>query len=119
MGVFPLGISDVVQFFGSIIELIGVLLIVCGVLCASFNALISYKRKSDSLLIYNRLKTSIARTLLLGLEILVAADVIRTVVLQPSLVNLEGLALLILIRTILSWALIVEIEERWPWNKKS
>jgi len=80
MGVFPLGISDVVQFFGSIIELIGVLLIVCGVLCASFNALISYKRKSDSLLIYNRLKTSIARTLLLGLEILVAADVIRTVV---------------------------------------
>ncbi|MHB8119705.1 MAG: DUF1622 domain-containing protein [Methanothrix sp.] len=119
MDVLPLSISDLVRSFSSAIELLGVLLIVSGVFCASSNALIGYKRKLDPLLIYNQLKTGIARTLLLGLEILVAADVIRTVALQPSIENLESLGLLILIRTVLSWALIVEIEERWPWNKKT
>jgi uncharacterized membrane protein len=52
----------------------------------------------------------------LGLEILVAADIIRTVVLEPTLTNVLVLGLLVLIRTFLSWALILEIEGRWPWQ---
>ena len=56
------------------------------------------------------------RALLLGLEILVAADVIRTVALEPTLNNVVILGILVLIRTFLDWSLVVEIEEHWPWQ---
>ena len=55
---------------------------------------------------------------MLGLEILVAADIIRTVALAPTLSNVLILGLLVLIRTLLSWGLVVEIEERWPWQPR-
>ena len=57
-----------------------------------------------------------ARILLLGLELLVAADIVRTVALEPSLESVAVLGLLVVIRTFLSWSLIVEIEGRWPWQ---
>jgi uncharacterized membrane protein len=65
---------------------------------------------------YKNYRHGVARALLLGLEILVAADVIRTVALEPSLENVIVLGLLVLIRTFLGWSLVVEIEERWPWQ---
>src|SRR2546422_581556 len=52
-------------------------------------------------------------------EILVAADIIRTVVLEPTLANVLVLGLLVVIRTFLSWSLVLEIEERWPWQARS
>ena len=67
---------------------------------------------------YQRLKIRLGRALLLGLEILVAADVVRTVALEATLESVAVLGLLVLIRTFLSWALVVEIEERWPWQPK-
>lgn len=54
--------------------------------------------------------------LLIGLEVLVAADVIRTVAFEPTLQSVAILGLLVVIRTFLSWALVVEIEDRWPWQ---
>jgi uncharacterized membrane protein len=66
---------------------------------------------------YREYKHSLGRALLLGLEILVAADVIRTVALEPTLANMAALGLLVLVRTFLSWSLVVEIEGRWPWQK--
>jgi uncharacterized membrane protein len=65
---------------------------------------------------YRELKVHLGKALLLGLEILVAADVIRTVALEATLQSVAVLGLLVLIRTFLSWALIVEIEGRWPWQ---
>jgi len=65
---------------------------------------------------YGKLKYNLGRTLLLGLEILVAADIIRTVALESTLESVAILGLLVLVRTFLSWALIVEIEGRWPWQ---
>ena len=65
---------------------------------------------------YGKLKYSLGRTLLLGLEILVAADIIRTVALESTLESVAILGLLVLVRTFLSWALIVEIEGHWPWQ---
>ena len=56
------------------------------------------------------------RTILLSLEILVAADLIRTVAVDPSIENVSALALIVLIRTILSFSLDVEIEGRLPWR---
>lgn len=60
----------------------------------------------------------IGKTLLLGLEFLVAADIIRTVAFRPTLQSVVILGVLVLIRTFLSWALVVEIEGRWPWQKR-
>lgn len=67
---------------------------------------------------YQQLKIRLGKALLLGLEILVAADIIRTVALEATLQSVMVLGLLVLIRTFLSWALVVEIEGRWPWQAK-
>ena len=65
---------------------------------------------------YLEYKHTLGRALLLGLEILVAADVIRTVALEPTFENIAALGLLVVVRTFLSWSLVVEIESRWPWH---
>ena len=65
---------------------------------------------------YTEYRHSLARTLMLGLELLVAADVVRTVALEPTLQSVSVLGLLVLIRIILGWSLVVEIEGRWPWQ---
>jgi uncharacterized membrane protein len=52
----------------------------------------------------------------LALELLVAADVVQTVILEFTLVNVAALGVLVLVRTFLSWSLVVEIEGRWPWQ---
>jgi hypothetical protein len=57
--------------------------------------------------------------MLLGLEILVAADVVRTVALGATLGNIVPLGLLVLIRTFLTWSLVVEMEGRWPWQARA
>jgi uncharacterized membrane protein len=62
-------------------------------------------------------KHTLGRAMLLGLEILVAADVIRTVALEPTWDNVAALGLLVVVRTFLSWALVVEIEGHWPWRQ--
>jgi uncharacterized membrane protein len=67
---------------------------------------------------YHQYKRSLGAGLLLGLEILVAADVIRTVALEPTLENIAALGLLVVVRTFLSWTLVVEVEGRWPWQQK-
>ncbi len=66
---------------------------------------------------YLEYKHTLGRALLLGLEILVAADVIRTVALEPTWNNIAALGLLVLVRTFLSWSLVVEIEGHWPWRQ--
>jgi uncharacterized membrane protein len=64
-------------------------------------------------------RVRLGRGLIVGLEILVAADVVRTVAVEPSLSSFAGLGLLVLIRTFLSWSLEVEVEGRWPWQGRS
>jgi uncharacterized membrane protein len=59
---------------------------------------------------------NLGRSLLIGLEILVAADIVRTVALEATLESVVILGLLVLIRTFLSWSLEVEIEGHWPWQ---
>jgi len=66
---------------------------------------------------YHQLKVGLGKALLLGLEILVAADIVRTVALELTLESIIVLGLLVLIRTFLSWALVVEIDGHWPWRR--
>lgn len=65
---------------------------------------------------YQQYKQRLGKGLLLGLELLIAADIIRTVALEPTLSNVTTLAVIVLVRTFLSWSLIVEIEGHWPWK---
>ena len=66
---------------------------------------------------YAAFRLYLVRALLLGLEVLVAADVIRTVAVSPTLNSVAVLAAIVAIRTFLSWSLILELEGRWPWQK--
>ena len=67
---------------------------------------------------YARYKENLGLGLLLGLEILIAADVIRTIALEPSFASIGVLGLLVVVRTFLSWSIVVEIEGRWPWEQR-
>lgn len=67
---------------------------------------------------YHVVRRVFGKSILLGLEILVAADLIRTIAVEPTLENLWVLGLLVLIRTLLSWSLDVELEGVWPWQKR-
>ena len=103
----------------SAIEALAVSLTVCFIFSATFlwlySALVRRSFDQDS---YDRYRARLGRALLLGLEILVAADVVRTVALEPTLRTLGSLALLVLVRTFLSWSIVVEVEGRWPWQER-
>jgi uncharacterized membrane protein len=66
--------------------------------------------------VYRRLRQQLGRTILLGLELLVAADIIRTVAITPTVQSVVVLAGIVLIRTFLSFSLELEITGRWPWS---
>lgn len=68
---------------------------------------------------YEAFRATFGRSVLLGLEVLVAADLIRTIAVEPTLENLAVLAALVAIRTFLSWSLEVEIDGRWPWQRRA
>ena len=64
-----------------------------------------------------RIKQVVGRGLLLGLDLLIAADVIRTVTLEPTLENVAALGRLVVVRTFLAWSWMVELQGRWPWQR--
>jgi uncharacterized membrane protein len=98
------------------IEILAVAIIVATIGVATIVYLARILTRAADAVTYREYRHRVARALLLGLEILVAADIIRTVALEPTLRNVMVLGLLVLIRTFLSWGLVVEIEGRWPWT---
>jgi uncharacterized membrane protein len=65
---------------------------------------------------FSQFKIDLGRALLLGLEILVLSDVIETITAKPTFGSLAVLAFLVVVRTVVSWTLTLEIEGRWPWQ---
>jgi uncharacterized membrane protein len=113
-------VRTVIEWASLGIEILGALVIVAGVLrVAITRGTVRYIFQLDKPGAYERYKHQMGRSLLLGLEFLVAGDVVRTVALEPTLVNVGVLGLLVLIRTFLSWSLAVEIEGRWPWQART
>jgi len=107
-------LSTFVEFGAKVIETLAVALIVGTFLWASVRFLVhSGRHERDP---YDRYKRFLGRSLTLGLEFLVAADVIRTVGVAPTFQNIGILGAIIVIRTALSWSLVVEMEGRWPWQ---
>lgn len=107
-------IIETAAFF---LEILAVLIIILGIAFATIRYL--YLRTKDrDVHHYRGYRAAIGNSLLLGLEILIAADIVNTVVLDPTWENVGILGLLVLIRTFLSWSLFVDIEERWPWQPR-
>jgi uncharacterized membrane protein len=102
------------QVAAQAIELLAVAIIVVAILVGTARFLVHRANFSS----YNQYKEILERALLLALNVLVAADIIRTVALEPTLTNLIGLGLLVVIRTFLNWSLFVELEQRWPWSSE-
>jgi uncharacterized membrane protein len=102
-------ISEVIDFAGVAIIALGALMGV--ILCA--RDLLRHEQTVDA---YRSLRTFLGRSLLLGLEFLVAGDVIKTVAIGPTLESAIVLAIVVLVRTVLSLSIDVEIDGRWPWE---
>ena len=102
-----------IHFVGVGIEIFGVFIIVAGIIWSSR---FIYRRETTSR--YDSYKISIGRSLLLGLELLVAADIVKTIAIELTFASLGLLAGLVLVRTFLSWTLVLEIEGRWPWQRE-
>jgi uncharacterized membrane protein len=101
------------------IEILGAVVIVAGVLRIMVTrGAVRFLFKLEERGAYHEYKRQMGRSLMLGLDFLVAGDVVKTVALEPTLVNLAGLGLLVVVRTFLSWTLVVEIEGRWPWQSR-
>jgi len=101
------------------VEVLGVGTLIVGLAAALVYGGMELVRGQGAEKVYETVRTVFARSILLGLEFLVAADIIRTVAVQPSLENVAVLGLIVLIRTFLSFALEVETEGRWPWSRAS
>jgi uncharacterized membrane protein len=113
-------IRTVIEWAALGIEILGASVIVAGVLrVAVTRGAVRYLVQLDRPGAYESYKHQMGRSLLLGLEFLVAGDVVRTVALDPTLTNVAVLGLLVLVRTFLGWSLTVEIEGRWPWQGRT
>lgn len=104
-----------VEWAGKVLDGAGVAIIVVGVVIALVRFLVTYRVEATRLA-YIAFRQSIGRTILLGLEFLVAGDIIRTVATDPNFRSVGVLAIIVAIRTFLSLELEMEIEGRWPWQ---
>ena len=103
---------DLIEQLGVALEIAGVGLLVGGLLLAFVRSARTAQNQR-----YAQLRHDIGRSILLGLEVLVAADIVRSVALAPSMGGLAVLAAIVAIRTFLSWSLALELDGRWPWQR--
>jgi uncharacterized membrane protein len=108
--------GEVIEVVGKALDVVGVVVIIAGgaISAAGFVRNIRLQSGSDA---YRALRASLGRSILLGLEVLVAADIIRTVAASPTFESVGVLAGIVLIRTFLSFSLEVELEGRFPWQR--
>jgi uncharacterized membrane protein len=108
--------NDVIEKIGMIIDAAGVVVIVTGTAIAFAAGAARLSRHESA--VYLRFRQQLGQAILLGLELLVAGDIVRTVAASPSLTSVAILAAIVLIRTFLSFSLQVETTGRWPWQKR-
>jgi uncharacterized membrane protein len=110
-----MGFQDWIELAGRVIDASGVAAVVIGAAVATVIAAVRLVRRDTP--VYRPYRQLLGRSILLGLELLVAADIIRTVAVTPTLGSVAVLAGIVLIRTFLSFSLELEITGRWPWQK--
>jgi Protein of unknown function (DUF1622) len=135
---------ELIDTLGAALEVAGVALLIGGLMLAFMRALLPFRPVRPELVLrqaqddrktglaeastssartdggtrrHGQLRHDIGRAILLGLEVLVAADIVRSVTLAPTMGGLTVLATLVVIRTFLSWSLALELDGRWPWQR--
>jgi uncharacterized membrane protein len=106
---------DILGSVGVAVDILGVIVILVGILFATSRFL--FKQKNPLREKYQLFRHDLARAILLGLEFLIAGDIIRTVAVTPTLSSVAVLGLIVMVRTFLMIALHLEVEGRWPWQK--
>ncbi len=106
--------SRFVEYAGTTIDGIGVLIVIIGAIFATGNFLLHGRGQWRDA--YQGYRQDLGRAILLGLEFLVAGDIIRTVAVEPTLQKVFILGIIVLIRTFLSTALELELNGKWPWR---
>jgi len=108
-------VGEFVELAGTAAEIAGVVLIIGGLVIASARYVLP--AGIGAVPRYQRYRQDLGRAILLGLEVLVAADIVRTVAFTPTMDSVIVLAMIVVIRTFLSWSLALELEGRWPWQR--
>lgn len=109
--------AKAMEFLGLALDALGVVIVVAGAVFAMVRATVPGPKAAGDR--YRRLREDLGRAILLGLEFLIAGDIIRSVVVDPTVTNIVILGLIVLIRTFLSMTLQLEVEGRWPWQRDS
>jgi uncharacterized membrane protein len=112
-----MAVDAIASAAGHVVELVGVLVLLLGALAATGACVVRLVRGMAFRDAYRALRADLGRAILLGLEFLVIADIIGTVAVEPTLYNLGVLAGIVAIRTLLSFALELEVSGHWPWQK--
>ena len=108
---------DMFGVAGFVLEAAGVLVIVMGIALSTVSFL-RQLRQSDTLAAYQSYRQNMARSIILGLEFLIAGDIIRTVIVDQTFSSATVLALIVVIRVMLSLTLHFEVEGHWPWQRR-
>jgi uncharacterized membrane protein len=111
--------KNIIQVVGSLLDLVGVIIIAVGTLIASATFGYRFLRARQLVDVYRPFRRDVGRAILLGLEFLVAGDIIRTVAVSPTFQSVGVLAVIVAVRTFLSFSLQVEVDGRWPWQSKN
>ena len=109
--------ADVMEHVAQVFEVIGAAVLLAGLFVSAWLGIRVLRATKDGRRAYLVLRQSFGGVILLGLEILVAADLVRTVAVQPTLESVLVLGLIVVIRTVLSFSLETEIEGVAPWRR--
>ena len=112
-----MNIKQAIELVGVGFEGAGVMALVIGTLSAFTVYVNSLLRRGKTSTAYHALRRDVGKAILIGLELLVAADIVRSVALDATFASVEVLGLIVLVRTFLSWSLEVEINGTWPWQR--
>jgi uncharacterized membrane protein len=107
---------QLMEIIGTAVDSVGVFIVAAGAIVATARLLVHRAHNTGNY--YSSYRQDIGRAILLGLEFLIAGDIIRTVVVAPTIQNVLVLGLIVLIRTFLSLSLQLEIEGRLPWRRE-
>jgi uncharacterized membrane protein len=110
--------KNAVDTVSKVIDGAGVLVIVVGLLVATGAFVLALKDRDGAQVAYRLYRQQVGKAILLGLEFLVAGDIIRTVAVAPTFAGVGVLAVLVAVRTFLSFTLDVELSGRWPWQSR-
>ena len=98
------------------LEIIGASILIAGFLITTVR-FFRATRRQGAVAAVEPYRKSLGRSVLIGLEILLAATIIKTITIEPTVENLILLSIMVVIRTVLGWSMVLEIDGRWPWQR--